>query len=152
MHSNKLKYLNKRGARVGSVALYLALAFALGSMSFSAAKAEGETELSEQKKIEMLIASVEDSGGTFVRNGSEHSATAAAAHMRMKLSRAGGAIRTAQQFIKYIATKSSITGIAYRIKLPDGSEHKSADWLRARLAEIESQANAASEDCCTISP
>lgn len=109
-------------------------------------------EITETKKIEMLISRVEASGGIFVRNGSEHSATAAGAHMRLKYSRAGSLIKTAEQFIEYVATKSSITGRPYLIKFPDGREYKSAVWLRARLAEIE-QENAGDnkEECCSIS-
>ena len=106
----------------------------------------GSIELTEEQKIQALIERVSVSGAVFIRNGSEHSAEAAAAHMRMKLSRAGGRIKTAEHFIKYIATKSSFTGIHYRIRFPDGKEVKSADWLRAQLVELES----AEGSCCSL--
>ncbi|MEQ9364627.1 MAG: DUF5329 family protein [Leptospirales bacterium] len=131
----------------------LGLATCVAMMSFrsvaiGAVGLESEPPLTEAQKIDLLIQRVETSGGTFVRNGSEHSAEAAAAHMRLKLSRAGSVIKTAENFIQYIATKSSFTGVAYRIKFPDGREYKSADWLRARLAEIERAAG--DDDCCSL--
>ncbi|MCR9141149.1 MAG: DUF5329 domain-containing protein [bacterium] len=113
----------------------------------AAAAPDEEKELTEAEKIELLITRVANSGGVFVRNGSEHSASAAAAHMRMKYSRAGGLIKTARNFIQHIATKSSITGRPYLIRFPDGREYKSAEWLQARLAEIES---ATAEECCSL--
>ena len=110
-------------------------------------------ELSEEQKIDRLIELVSKSGATFIRNGSEHSATAAAAHMRLKLSRSGGMIKTAEHFIEYIATKSSFTGRPYYIQFPDGRKVKSADWLRARLAELEGAAadsKSTGDACCSV--
>ncbi len=56
--------------------------------------------------------------------------------MRLKLSRAGGRVETAQDFIRYIASRSSLSGEAYRIRLPDGREFKSADWLNMQLRNL----------------
>ncbi len=122
--------------------------WALSAGSALLAEDADSNQLTEEQKIQALIERVSASGAVFIRNGSEHSAEAAAAHMRMKLSRAGGRIKTAEHFIKYIATKSSFTGIHYRIRLPDGKEVKSADWLRAQLTELE----AAESSCCSLQP
>lgn len=93
--------------------------------------------LSESEKIKVLLDKIENSGLIFIRNGMEYSSKKARKHLELKLSNAGSKIRTAEQFIGYIATKSSWTGVPYYVKLPDGTKLKSADWLRRRLAEIE---------------
>lgn len=128
--------------------LVLLLSFwMLGAGSLFAEDA-GSDQLSEAQKIQALIERVSASGAVFIRNGSEHSAEAAAAHMRMKLSRAGGRIKTAEHFIQYIATKSSFTGVHYRIRFADGREVKSAEWLRAQLLELEQTESS----CCSLKP
>jgi hypothetical protein len=74
-------------------------------------------------EIEALIVRVEHAQGVvFIRNGSEHSAVEAGAHLRRKLAAAHGRITTAEQFIDNIGTRSSMTGIAYRVRVADGRE------------------------------
>ncbi|MDH5655201.1 MAG: DUF5329 domain-containing protein [Spirochaetia bacterium] len=87
----------------------------------------------ETEKIENLIRAVETSSFIFIRNGIEYSSKKAASHMRMKLSRAGNRIRTADQFIRYIATKSSITGKPYLVRLKDGRIVLLSEWLGSIL-------------------
>jgi hypothetical protein len=97
--------------------------------------------LSEEEKITRLIALVAASDGvTFVRNGDEHTAKDAAEHLKRKLDAAGGKVTTAQQFIEEIASRSSISGEPYRIKLPDGREQSSQQWLTGKLRDIEGPA------------
>jgi uncharacterized protein DUF5329 len=87
--------------------------------------------------IDALIARVEQSRGVaFVRNGSAHSAHEAATHLRRKLAAAHGRIVTAEQFIDVLGTRSSLTGIAYRVRFADGREIDSAVWLRQLLREL----------------
>ncbi len=65
---------------------------------------------SDQGRLEIaaLISRVEQSDGVvFIRNGSEHSAAEAAAHLRRKLRAAHGRVHTAEQFIDHIGTRSS---------------------------------------------
>ncbi len=88
-------------------------------------------------EIEALIARVAQSRDVvFIRNGSEHTAAEAAAHLRRKLAAAHGRVRTPEQFIDALGTRSSITGIAYRVRLADGRELESATWLRQLLREL----------------
>jgi hypothetical protein len=90
----------------------------------------------EQRKIEFLISSVEKlRGARFVRNGSEHGAKEAAAHLRMKLKTAGDKVKTADDFIKLCASRSSVTGVAYLIRFSDGTTIKSAEYFQAILEE-----------------
>ena len=89
----------------------------------------------EKRRIEYLIASVADlRGATFIRNGDEYTAAQAAAHLRLKLDRAGARIRTAEDFIAFCATGSSISGQKYRIRLADGRTLDTAEFLRGKLA------------------
>ena len=93
--------------------------------------------LDENAKIEMLLGAIgELQGASFIRNGSDHSAKEAAEHLRGKWRSAGSRVKSAQDFVEQIASKSSMTGEVYRIRLADGSVVNSGDWLAARLAEL----------------
>ena len=88
--------------------------------------------------LERLIALVESTqGAVFIRNGAEHTAKDAADHLLLKWKAAGSNIRTAKQFVEHIATKSSISGEPYQIRLADGSVVLTGDYLSAQLSEIE---------------
>lgn len=90
-------------------------------------------------EIDAVIARVAQAHGVvFIRNGSEHSASEAAAHLQLKLAAAHGRINTAEQFIDLLGTRSSLTGIAYRVRFADGREIDSAVWFRQLLREIRS--------------
>lgn len=115
----------------------LLLALMLALLASMSASAQGPTEA---RKIELLIQSVEQlPGAVFIRNGTEHGSKDAGAHLRRKWKYAGKRIRTAQEFIRYCATESSLTRVKYRIRLADGSSVESARWLGERLRQIESR-------------
>lgn len=102
-----------------------------------AASAQGP---SESRKIELLIQSVEQlPSAVFIRNGSEHDSKDAGTHLRRKWKYAGKRIKTAQEFIRYCATESSLTHVKYRIRLADGTSVESAKWLTDRLRQIEAR-------------
>jgi hypothetical protein len=91
-------------------------------------------DLSEAARIQYLIASVEAlEGAKFIRNGSEHDARAAADHLRLKLKAAGNKVKTAEDFIKFCASRSSITGKPYLIRLADGTTLESEVFFRNKL-------------------
>ena len=92
----------------------------------------------EERRIEYLLHTVGSlPGAVFIRNGSEYDAPAAEKHLRQKLNYAGERLKTAEQFIGYCATKSSVSGQPYKIRLADGSTVESAAFLRAKLAEFD---------------
>ena len=94
--------------------------------------------MTEAEKIEHLIDYIAGlKGAVFIRNGSEHSPAEAAKHLRDKLRRAGSRIKTAEQFIEHLASKSSMSGEVYRIRFQDGTERPSGDVLTEELAKIE---------------
>ena len=73
-----------------------------------------------------------------MRNGSEYEAHAAASHLRLKLKAAGGKVKTVEDFIQYCASKSSISGEPYLIRLADGTTLKSEVFFRNRLKAFPS--------------
>jgi hypothetical protein len=75
-------------------------------------------------------------GAVFLRNGGEHAPAAAEAHLRMKWEKQSARITTAENFIELCATKSSLSGERYRIRLKDGTVRDSAELLHERLAEL----------------
>jgi Bacterial protein of unknown function (DUF885)/Family of unknown function (DUF5329) len=94
--------------------------------------------LSEDDKIEMLLAAVEKlEGAVFIRNDTEHTAAQAVQHMRIKWGRHRSDIRTAAQFIDSVASRSSVTGQPYMIRFADGREQPAEDFLNAELKRID---------------
>ncbi len=90
--------------------------------------------MDEKAKIKFLIEKVENCNCKFIRNGSEHSPKEAKKHLELKLSKAGNRIKTAEEFIQYVATKSSFTGAPYYI-IENGKKTLSAAWLKQKLKE-----------------
>ena len=106
------------------------------------------TQKIEDKKISFLIKQVKDSGAIFHRNGTDHSAQEAADHLETKMKRArrqfgffGGKINdmSALQFIEKIASKSSVSGRPYLIKMNNGKKVEAEKWFKQRLQEFKSQ-------------
>jgi len=91
----------------------------------------------EAQKIEALIRAVENlQGAVFLRNGAEHSAQAAGAHLRLKLRNAGKRVKSAADFIRHCGTASSSTGEPYRIRYQDGREVACSDFLWSELKRL----------------
>jgi hypothetical protein len=94
----------------------------------------------EQQKIAYLIDSVAAlKDATFIRNGTAYDAAHAADHLRLKLRFAGSRVKTAEDFITYCATGSSMSGIKYSIRFNDGRTIDSATFLHGKLAEYEAR-------------
>ena len=87
-------------------------------------------------EIDELISYVETSGVRFIRNGKEYSAAEGAQHLRDKLARAGDRVKTTDDFIAGIASRSYISGKPYLVKFADGHTQPTGDWLRAHLAGV----------------
>lgn len=103
---------------------------------YSIGQASGLPPL-ESQKIEFLLHAVETlQDAKFVRNGTAYDAKAAEKHLRLKLRAAGSRIKTADEFIRYCATGSSISGLPYEIHFSDGRVVTSEAFLRQKLAEF----------------
>jgi hypothetical protein len=94
----------------------------------------------ERQKIDYLISAIETlDHAEFVRNGTAYDAKAAADHLRLKLKKAGTRITSADDFIRYCATASSVSRTPYQIRFSDGRVTTSAEYLRAKLAEFDAR-------------
>jgi hypothetical protein len=91
-------------------------------------------EAQEALKIQHLVSAVETlKGATFLRNGGQYDARQAADHLRLKLQMAGKQIKTAEEFIRFCGTRSSLSGEPYRIRFADGTIQEVAVFLRRTL-------------------
>lgn len=91
----------------------------------------------EQEMIDRLI----DRVGTmkdarFVRNFREYDAATAAQFLREKYKSMGGGVKTCDEFIDRIASRSSLTGLAYKIRFADGREMPASEFLRGELGRL----------------
>jgi hypothetical protein len=97
-----------------------------------------QQELTEEQKIEHLISFVKNlQGATFIRNGSEHSASDAADHLKMKRNKAGTRIKTAKDFIDKVASKSTVSGEFYMIRFANGKQFPAQMVLTNELKKFE---------------
>ncbi len=95
-------------------------------------------EAREEARIEFLIHGVESSTGIkFIRNGSEYDGAAAAKHLRMKVNYGGSRIKTAEEFVKYCASESSLTHRKYSIRLADGTTMDAATYFTEQLRKFD---------------
>jgi len=95
--------------------------------------------LAERDRIAALLEAAERSGARFVRQGKEYSGAEGRKHLERKLRYAGERVRTAEEFIEGIASRSSITGRPYRVRLPERQEKEAGPWFRDMLAEIDAR-------------
>jgi hypothetical protein len=104
----------------------------------------------ESAKIEYLLDRIRESSYDFIRNGIMHSPQKAAEHLAWKYSFARDRVKTADQFILYLATKSLKTGLPYMIKLPNGVLYPCGDILSNELNRLESYLSGTSENQAAV--
>src|SRR5260221_13647900 len=114
--------------------LFCALAAAIFSLASPAIAAPPNPE------VEALLKFVgELKHETFIRNGDPHTAKEAEAHLRMKWINAGSRVVTAEDFIRYCATKSSLSCRDYLVRYPDGHDEPAALVLTRELHRLRSR-------------
>ena len=91
-------------------------------------------------EIKHLMAYIENSKCTFIRNGQEYSTEEALAHIQKKYEYAKHLIKSAEDFIKYTVTKSSMSGQPYTIWC-DGQKILSAKWFAAELKRFREKSD-----------
>lgn len=114
------------------------LAGLYGAWSAHAAAAPSPAEMA---RIERLLAMI---GGRrdirLVRNGSDYDPDTAVRFLRGKLGAMGGEVRTAEDFIDRIASRSSTTGQLYWVRLSDGRDIPAGDFLHVELKRLDKAA------------
>jgi Family of unknown function (DUF5329) len=114
--------------------------FAIALVAFAVAANGSDRSPAENARIEYLLAIVASlHDAQFIRNGTSYDSAAAVEHLRLKLRAAGPRIKTAEDFIRYCASASSVSGRPYEIRFSDGRLVRSADFLRQKLTEFDEE-------------
>ena len=90
-------------------------------MSFTSFSLTAAAVSSLELEINYLLRQVETTECTFNRNGSRHKGTEAVAHIQRKYDYFKDDIKTAEDFIRTSASKSTMTRRAYTIECPHQS-------------------------------
>ena len=113
--------------------LFAVAVLALGSVANAVDRVPAE-----DARIEYLLAVVESlHDAQFIRNGTAYDSAAAVKHLRAKLGIAGSRVKSAEDFIRYCGSESSVSGKPYEIRFSDGHVVRSADFLRQRLTDFD---------------
>lgn len=94
-----------------------------------------------EDQIEHLLTFVSTSPCKFMRNGTWYEASEAAKHIRKKYDYVlgKGLVDSAEDFIKYSATKSSMSGKKYRVQCGQEPEIESSEWLLTELSSYRAK-------------
>ena len=86
-----------------------------------------------QTEVGHLLQYVEDSRCEFERNGSVYDSAEARSHIEKKYAYISSRVSKTEDFIRYAATGSSMSGKEYHVTC-DGKRQTSSEWLHAELA------------------
>src|SRR5437879_1162907 len=81
------------------------------------------------RTVTYLLDFVAKSDCTFIRNSKSYPPKEASEHLKGKYEHFKKEIKTPEDFIRLAASKSLVTGQAYRVKTKDGKEIECAAWL-----------------------
>ena len=93
------------------------------------------------REIQHLMSYIAEAECRFIRNGKEYSPEAARNHIQKKYEYARNRIKTTEDFIQGIASKSSISGKVYMVRCND-QILLCADWLGVELQRFRQKAQA----------
>ena len=91
------------------------------------------------REIQHLLAYIAGSECSFIRNGKKYGSEAARKHIQKKYEYARSRIKTTEDFIQGVASKSSISGEPYKVRCND-QIMLCADWLGAELKRFRQKA------------
>lgn len=92
-----------------------------------------------KEEVDYLIDTVAKTDARFIRNGKEYGSQEGADHLRSKLGQAGNRVKTAEDFIQGICTKSYLSGQPYLMKHKDGTTTEVGPWLTKALEKYRSE-------------
>jgi hypothetical protein len=123
--------------RVGVRLLALGMAGVCAMVSAQAAP-----PASAEREIQALLATLQASPCRFQRNGTWYPAAQAEEHLRRKYAylRKRALAASAEQFIERGASRSSVSGQAYRVACPGQPEQDAAAWFTQQLAVLRRHA------------
>lgn len=94
----------------------------------------GLSQAAMQDEIKHLLNYVQSTQCIYERNGDMHSGEEAVEHIEKKYAYFSDDIESAEDFIKYAATKSTFSGKHYKIHCEDKTSMSSSEWLLSELA------------------
>ncbi|KHF26529.1 DUF5329 domain-containing protein [Solemya velum gill symbiont] len=97
--------------------------------------ASAELPPAEKEAIDHLLKFVSQTSCKINRNGSFHDGPEAVAHIRKKYDYFKDKILTAEEFIDYSATKSTMSGTYYLVQCGQEEPKKTREWLLEELGE-----------------
>lgn len=112
------------------------------SMTLIALSASAAPSAATQREINGLMQALETSGCRFQRNGSWYDAAAARGHLQRKydylLKR--DMVDSSEQFIERAASRSSMSGKAYKVACSGAQEQDASAWFLQQLRQLRAPA------------
>ena len=105
----------------------------LNTLVLAMALLAGSVLAGTQEEIDHLLDFVADTSCKYDRNGTIHDGPEARDHINMKYEHYKKKVKTTEDFIRYSATKSMISGKKYQIRCPDSEAVFASDWLLDEL-------------------
>ncbi|WP_299979413.1 DUF5329 family protein [uncultured Pseudoteredinibacter sp.] len=109
----------------------------LMALAIGVVPADASEPAKSQQEINHLLAYVKSTNCQYERNGKRHSGKEAVKHIQRKYRYFADEIKTAEDFIRLCATKSTMSGKYYKVHCVTGkaikNEIKSVDWLSEEL-------------------
>ena len=102
-------------------------------ISLMATVATADVAPDKRHEINYLLNYIKQSDCTLERNGSQHKGIEAVRHIQNKYEYFRNDIETTEDFIKYSATKSTMSGKYYMVYCPGKAPQKTSKWLLKTL-------------------
>lgn len=102
-----------------------------------AVQAEAGSPALERARIDYLLERVSKSPYNFFRNGGRYTGGRALAHLKWKYFRNLGRVKTAEDFIERVATRSKMSGQAYEVEYRDRKRYPLRSVLLMELALLD---------------
>ncbi|WDE08168.1 DUF5329 family protein [Thalassomonas viridans] len=109
------------------------MSFKVFAVAFAALATQAQA--ATKGEIDHLLNYVKTTECRYERNGTMHNGAEAVQHISKKYRYYKDDIESAEDFIKYSATKSKMSGKYYKVHCRDQAPVKSRDWLFAELAQ-----------------
>jgi len=110
----------------------MALSYAL-TLVIPAYATQAAIQLETQLETQHLLNFIKTTQCQYERNGTLHNGVEALQHIEKKYQYYLDDIHSSEDFIKYSATKSQMSGKKYRVHCPDEAIQDSHTWLKAEL-------------------
>lgn len=102
-------------------------------LTLVAGEGRADVPVSQKPEVQHLLAYLKNSGCEMERNGSKHDAQEAVEHIQKKYDYYRDDIKTTEDFIERSASRSSLSGRAYKVLCPGEEVRLTSDWLKEEL-------------------